>query len=495
MNLHANGSRGYADLLDIVIDATPSAILLTDKDGHLLHVKISKRPLLRTTKLRGKSFAWVLRMICSKSNAALIIEAYERCLETRIPLVLTKVEHLSTHNFREYFFWSFTPFPEIEGVCIFIRNVTENVLIEEEFDAVTEKYMEVNQDLRQAMSKLDFQFMDIDQAHKKLTALYHITSIVQKTVNEQEVLAAILDCIIQEWEFNKAAIFLLGDGEQELVVKAHRGLNNNLRIPLQRGIIGCAARQGELIYVPDVTADSRYIPTGNEIGTSEIAVPLIVNDKVIGVLDVEASKERIMKNYDLDLLRSLAGQIALTIAHANYVAKVEMEAITDPLTGLYNKRYFTTLIDKEIRRSVRYNRPLCMLMIDIDYYKNYNDACGHRMGDDVLRKVADIIRYTCRDVDFVVRYGGEEFCVLLPETEMQDAMDIAVRVRRAIEVYAFPFQEVQPNGTLTVSIGVAGCPYDALGESELIDHSDVALYTAKRLGRNRVCEYPDVCEK
>jgi len=98
-------------------------------------------------------------------------------------------------------------------------------------------------------------------------------------------------------------------------------------------------------------------------------------------------------------------------------------------------------------------------------------------------------------LDFVARYGGEEFVVLLPETEMQDAVDIAVRVRRAIEDYAFPLEQTQPGGTLTVSIGVSGCLFDALTEAELIDHSDAALYVAKRTGRNCVCKYPDICEE
>ena len=128
-------------------------------------------------------------------------------------------------------------------------------------------------------------------------------------------------------------------------------------------------------------------------------------------------------------------------------------------------------------------------MIDIDNFKHYNDTNGHPQGDIVLRGAARLFKKYCRDTDFVFRYGGEEFAVLLPETTAPQAYIIAERIRKAIAEYPFLNRANQPGGALTVSIGIAGYPEDANSETELIDAADKALYNVKRSSRNRCCIY------
>jgi diguanylate cyclase (GGDEF)-like protein len=304
------------------------------------------------------------------------------------------------------------------------------------------------------------------------------------------VLEEIVEGITTELGFMSAAVFLLDANQQELVLKASRGYVSNMRIPSGHGITWKAIQSRDMLYVPDISKEPSYIPASVVRGMSEVAIPLIFAEKVIGVLDIESSEDRPVQPYDLNLLRSLAGQVAVTIVHAQHVAKVEVQAITDGLTGLYNYRYFLDLLDREFKRAVRYNRPLALLMLDIDYFKHYNDTNGHTMGNEVLGTVASIIKSTCRDVDSIVRYGGEEFIALLPETDLAEAYVVAERIREAIAQHPFPGREKQPCGVLSISIGVAAYPEDSFSDTELLEHADTALYLAKRTTRNCVVNFP-----
>jgi len=162
--------------------------------------------------------------------------------------------------------------------------------------------------------------------------------------------------------------------------------------------------------------------------------------------------------------------------------KVNYMAITDVLTGLYNRRRFHDVLSTEYERAKRYAVPFSLVMLDIDYFKKVNDTYGHSVGDVVLREVATILKNSIREIDTAARYGGEEFVVVLPNTEKENAQIFAERIRQAIERHAFS----GVNKNITVSIGIGGMP-DAKVEDEdkLIRCADFALYRAKQLGRNR----------
>lgn len=172
------------------------------------------------------------------------------------------------------------------------------------------------------------------------------------------------------------------------------------------------------------------------------------------------------------------------------LGKVETLAITDPLTGLFNRRRCENVLEKEFSRTVRYKSSLSCLMIDIDHFKRVNDHFGHRTGDAVLREVAQIIRSNCREIDTVARWGGEEFVVLLPETNKEKGLCFATRLIGLISEHGF---SDLPGEKITVSIGLASVPDPLLDTGEkLVNASDFALYEAKRKGRNRVeCATPN----
>ncbi|OGQ58939.1 MAG: hypothetical protein A3J24_08325 [Deltaproteobacteria bacterium RIFCSPLOWO2_02_FULL_53_8] len=167
---------------------------------------------------------------------------------------------------------------------------------------------------------------------------------------------------------------------------------------------------------------------------------------------------------------------------------LEALAMTDGLTAIYNHRYFEAALEKEVKSALRYGRPLSLLMSDVDWFKNYNDRNGHAQGDMALRRIADVFSKSVREVDVAARYGGEEFAVILPETDGIEAVKIAERIRKHVQDERIPFEETQPKGDMTVSIGVATLPLVAGDAHSLIIAADKALYRAKEEGRNRVVQ-------
>ena len=166
--------------------------------------------------------------------------------------------------------------------------------------------------------------------------------------------------------------------------------------------------------------------------------------------------------------------------------RLEELSITDGLTGLYNHSHFYARLDEEMKRAERYGHPLSLIISDIDHFKHYNDAHGHPAGDSLLKGVASCIKGNGRGQDLVARYGGEEFSIILPETGKEAAVMVAERVRRCIFEQPFPDKETQPEGNLTISLGVATFPDDAADLKGLVNMADSALYRAKEGGRNRV---------
>ena len=180
----------------------------------------------------------------------------------------------------------------------------------------------------------------------------------------------------------------------------------------------------------------------------------------------------------------------LVIIHrAMYVPQLEEEAKIDAKTGLYNVKEFASALHLELARARRFDRPLALLMCDLDYLRNVNNTYGHLAGDAVLTGIAEILRAQVREYDVPARFGGEEFSILLPETSADEAVEIAERIRGAVEARAFTVETVDEPIRVTMSLGVALFPHDAGDARELIHAADVAVYRAKAEGRNRVVRF------
>jgi diguanylate cyclase (GGDEF)-like protein/PAS domain S-box-containing protein len=222
-----------------------------------------------------------------------------------------------------------------------------------------------------------------------------------------------------------------------------------------------------------------------------VGAPICWGKELLGIIDTMAHLPHQYTQKDLDVLSMFAAQAAIAIRNARLYNQIEQIAMTDELTGLLNRRGFFPQGEREVERAVRFNRPLAAVMLDIDHFKRVNDAHGHPAGDQVLQALASCFRQNTRGIDVVGRYGGEEFIVLLPETLLPEAIQIAERLRLAIEELAIPVcpangDSPAVNVRITASAGIAVVLPDVRTLNALIDLTDQSLYRAKASGRNRV---------
>ena len=215
--------------------------------------------------------------------------------------------------------------------------------------------------------------------------------------------------------------------------------------------------------------------------TPTVLLPLVAESQAVGLLVVWGLD---LQEQDFSYLTVFASQVAIALEKARLNSDLQRLAITDPLTGLFNRRGLYELGQREVERARRYSRPLSVIMLDIDHFKLVNDRYGHPAGDEVLRVLTDRMKKNVREIDILARYGGEEFVILLPEIDLADARPVAERLRQSIGDY--PISTEQGDISITISVGVSqtgNAPYEV---EALIARADTAMYIAKQQGRNCV---------
>ncbi len=290
------------------------------------------------------------------------------------------------------------------------------------------------------------------------------------------------------------ALALLDEADGRLAISATHGypsvLVEDLRIAPGAGVIGqvFASRQPRLVEDAARELGARRRRPRYRTG-SFIAIPLCTEDQGLGVLTLaDRADARPFTRGDLTMARAMAAPAALGLAAARLAARAKVlahAAVVDPLTSLFNRRYFETRIDEEIQRARRQGLDLALLMIDADNFKALNDTLGHLAGDRVLRAMSDTLRRSVRAFDVCTRFGGEEFAILMPGSSAASAVQSAERIRQRVEQYPFDPRVIPPPTRPTISLGVAVLTGDSSAH-DLIARADRALYAAKAAGKNCV---------
>ena len=315
-------------------------------------------------------------------------------------------------------------------------------------------------------------------AVKRLSTLYDVTTALSSILTLDQLFKEIVQIVRKKLEYKTVGILLLDEDRRYLRVKQGVGYTaldlRSVKIDVNtEGVTGLAVKEERPILVADVREEPRYI--GERRSKSELAVPLLTKDGVKGVLDVESDGAGSLSGEDVKLLTSLATFIATAIDNAELYEKTIKMAITDELTGAYNYRYLKDRLAEELKKAREGKSKLSLLMLDLDNFKEINDSRGHSEGDEVLRSLGQKLRTGLRKDDVFTRYGGDEFMVILPETDKQEAIKIAHRLKRIVE-----------ENRLRTSIGVATYPDDS---QHLIEAADKALYRAKEKGKDLVFSF------
>lgn len=326
--------------------------------------------------------------------------------------------------------------------------------------------------------------------------LYRFGLTLSSSQDLREVNGSIIDFATKITKCPAGSLAILDEKTGEMVLGSSKGFSRQFykikRWQLRSGGLTSHILNQKLPVV--ISNLDRFKSFDNPTLISEkikaiIAAPLTVEGKIVGILYVDDFVERQFSSEDVYALSLISTYAALAIERTKLLEDTRMMAITDGLTGLYNQKTFFSRLDEEVERAIRYNHPISLITFDIDYFKNYNDSQGHLVGNEALLQISNIVKEFVRQIDFCARCGGEEFAIIIPETDKREAFLFAERLRKKIESHYFKGEENQPNGGLTISIGVAGLPHDTSDGVDLMDKADQALYEAKHKGRNRVVGY------
>jgi diguanylate cyclase (GGDEF)-like protein/PAS domain S-box-containing protein len=367
--------------------------------------------------------------------------------------------------------------------------------LEKQIKERTEELADANTQLQQEMWEKDLARRTLDEQNEKMlqafqersqraTLLAKMGELLQSCLTREEVFAAALGFAPKIFPDRRGAIALFNSARSLVEVA---GQWHDCRLPVTSfEAESCwALRTGNphLVVAGDNTARCAH---ADGVNNTYLCVPILAQGEAIGILHVQATDEdHSLGEADLSFKTTFASQVGLSVANIKLRDALKTQSIKDPLTGLYNRRYLQEVLEREIRRSIRSEQHLGILMLDLDHFKKFNDTYGHEAGDSVLRETASLLIRSVRAEDFVCRYGGEEFVVVLPTAELRAAESRAQRIREKVRDLVVT-DRGRSVGLITVSIGVAALPDQGMSEKELLQAADAALYRAKREGRDRV---------
>jgi diguanylate cyclase (GGDEF)-like protein/PAS domain S-box-containing protein len=386
------------------------------------------------------------------------------------------------------------------GTCTDIESQKQNQqILEQQILERTAQLADSNTRLQEEMLEKDFARNELDQQNERMmselqkrteraTMLAKMGELLQSCITRDEVFAAALGYAPKIFPTARGAVALLDSARSLAEVL---GSWSECQLPMREfEPTECwALRTGHphLVVAGDSTA-----PCAHAAGlkNSYLCIPILAQGETLGILHLQATDDVPQLNpAELSFKTTFAGQVGLSIANIRLREALRMQSVRDALTGLYNRRYLEEVLDRETRRAGRAGQSMGILMLDLDHFKRFNDTYGHDAGDVVLRETAAFLLKNVRAEDFVCRYGGEEFVVILPTADLEGSTARGEKLRSKMRELSIMHQG-KSLGMVTLSVGVAAFPAHAMSPKELMAAADAALYEAKRGGRDQVAVAP-----
>lgn len=350
--------------------------------------------------------------------------------------------------------------------------------------------------------KLEKKSKEIDLLKKQTSNHAEITQSLLTTFDLNKLLVLILENLTKGLELDNAYIYNLEGSETTGIlycvatpgVISLKGIDRlSIGFLEEEEIISLALKSHLPLVVEEASKDKRCSAGLLKLLKLEqmLLQTLYAHGKTLGlVIAGNTKRKKNLTPEEVSRFSTIVNQAGIALENAQFYEKIQELTLHDELTGAYNYRYFYPKLREETRLASRYRQPLSLAIIDLDDFKRYNDTNGHLAGDTALKQVAQILISRLRKTDVVVRYGGEEFAVILPVTNRLGAKKILEDLRKEIENYPFPGKE--SSRKLTISAGISTYPYDAREARELVETADKGVYLAKSKGKNQVCIYTEV---
>lgn len=481
-------------------EAVPEIIWTTDPSGVLDFFNSCWYRYTGLTVEQSREGGW--RAIVHADDFPTCTERWERSLATGSPFEI-EYRFRQTDGTYRWFLGRANPVRDEKGTiikwfgtCTDIEEQKHNQqILEGQIAARTEELADANTRLQEEMWEKDVARRQLDERNENVlreltersqraTMLAKMGELLQTCISKDEVFAAALGFAPKIFPTSRGALALLDAGRSVAEV-AGSWQDCQLPVTVFEPSACWALRTGHphLVIAGDNTARCAHAAGVNH---SFLCVPILAQGEAFGILHFQATDAApTLADSELSLKTTFAGQVGLSVANIRLREALHTQSIRDALTGLYNRRYLTEMLERETRRAARADHGLGILMLDLDHFKKFNDTYGHDAGDTVLRETAGFLIKSVRAEDFVCRYGGEEFVVVLPMADVKASRARAEHIRTKLREMTVLHQG-QSVGILTVSVGVAELPVHGTSPKELLEAADAALYRAKREGRDRV---------
>jgi diguanylate cyclase (GGDEF)-like protein/PAS domain S-box-containing protein len=481
-------------------EAIPQVVWIADARGHTTYINKRWYEMTGTREGDGLGSGWMESV--HPDDRIPCQQKWETCVRSGETFEIEYRLHHATHGYRWYLDRA-VPLRDEKGViqqwfgtCTDIEEQKHyQQVLEDQIKQRTEELAETNTRLQQEMLEKDLTRRTLDTQNEQMmqslkersqraTLLAKMGELLQSCQTRDEIFTAALGFAPKIFPSRRGAVGLF-NSQHNLVEVAGQWHDCQVPLTVFEPESCWALRTGHphLVLGGDNTARCRHAA---EVQSTYLCVPILAQGEALGILHLQATdQDPHIAEAEMSFMTTFAAQVGLSVANIRLREALRAQSTKDPLTGLYNRRYLQEMLEREVRRAIRSEQALGILMLDLDHFKNFNDTYGHEAGDAVLREAAAFLVRSVRAEDFVCRYGGEEFVVVLPTADLRAAESRAERIRSKLRELVVTHNG-RSLGLITASIGVAALPNHGTNEKELLQAADAALYRAKREGRDRV---------